>query len=215
MALTGFDPSKVQASINGVKNAYENLNEAICNQMQNNFINGMSDKWASPQAQQYFENTVKPLGDNMITASNQTFESVVTSMDEAAFAWARQGNAESMYSRSSIEINSKKLDVSNIKDNIGGVIGIDLEAATEVVNGLNTIEQNVTSALDQLSQSVNDCGFLGGDQASTLQSTINTIKSTATDAFSTIRATIKQSIDNTVSNYGDTAGKISNAFAGE
>ena len=54
MALTGFDPSVVNSSINAVKSSYDSLIRALGDDMQNQFIGGMADKWACNQAQTFF-----------------------------------------------------------------------------------------------------------------------------------------------------------------
>ena len=56
MGLSGFDPNLVNQSINSVQRAYENLIQALGDDMQTKFIGGMQDKWACNDAQQFFNN---------------------------------------------------------------------------------------------------------------------------------------------------------------
>ena len=55
MAMTGFNPDEVNSSINSVKSAYEALIRALGDDMQNQFVGGMADKWACRNAQSFFQ----------------------------------------------------------------------------------------------------------------------------------------------------------------
>ena len=157
MALTGFNPDVVNSSINSVKAAYENLIHALGDDMQNRFVNGMADKWACNQAQTFFNNSFKPAIDNLIMSSNSIFESVVASMNSAGQAWAMQ--TDSSYSPQSFSAITKTMDTSVIRENIGGVRGIDLSSATTVANQLTSIADSAKSALTSAQQAVQNPPF--------------------------------------------------------
>ena len=70
--FTGFNPDEVTASINAVKGAYSNLIDALGNQMQTQFVDGMSSQWACTQAQEFYRDAFKPVIDQLITDSNST-----------------------------------------------------------------------------------------------------------------------------------------------
>ena len=70
MALSGFNPDEVNSSISSVKSAYESLTAAIISRMQNEFVNGMADKWACNNAQSFFNDQFKPVVDSLINDSN-------------------------------------------------------------------------------------------------------------------------------------------------
>ena len=90
MGLSGFDPNLVNQSINSVQRAYENLIQALGDDMQTKFIGGMQDKWACNDAQQFFNNNFKPSIDSLLSESTRIFESVVNTMGQAGEAWAEQ-----------------------------------------------------------------------------------------------------------------------------
>lgn len=213
MALTGFNPDVVNSSINSVKAAYENLIHALGDDMQNRFVNGMADKWACNQAQTFFNNSFKPAIDNLIMSSNSIFESVVASMNSAGQAWAMQ--TDSSYSPQSFSAITKTMDTSVIRENIGGVRGIDLSSATTVANQLTSIADSAKSALTSAQQAVQNCGFIGGNQASNLINSLGVIKTKIDNATQEISNQSKTAINNTVESYSDTEGKVSQAFSSE
>lgn len=210
MAMIGFDPDVVNQSIGSVKSAYNSLMDALCTRMQSDFIGGMQDKWCCKQAQDFFNNAFKPSVDQLINSSNQTFESVVSSMNSAAQAWASQ--TDSSYSPQSFEQTSKLMDTSGILENIGGVRGIDRDNANAVANKLTSIASDAKSALTNAQNAVQNCGFIGGSQASNLISSLGTIKSNIDSATTQITTETENAINQTVESYGDTEGRVSQAF---
>lgn len=213
MALTGFNPDVVSSSINSVKSAYENLIRVLGDEMQNQFVQGMADKWACNQAQSFFNDTFKPAIDGLINKSNLVFESVVNSMNSAGQAWASETN--SAYSPQSFSLISKSIDTSVIQENIQGVRGIDLEQASAVASKLSTISENAKSALSNAQQAVQNCGFIGGNQADSLISSLTTIKTNIDSVTEEITSQSRNAIERTIADYSNTEGKISQAFAGE
>ena len=213
MGLTGFDPSIVNQSISAVKTAYESLIQALGNDMQTKFIGGMANKWASPEAQNFFNSSFKPAIDSLITNSNTTFESVVNAMNEGAQRWASQTQAQ--YASQSFSMISKNMDTSPILENIGGVRGCDTVAANDVAAQLPTIAESAKSALTAAQQAVQNCGFVGGNQASNLISSLGQIKNNIDTAVTDITTQTKNAITTTTENYKTIEGQISSAFAGQ
>lgn len=213
MALTGFDPELVNQSINSVKSAYNELIKALGDDMQNQFIGGMADKWACNQAQAFFNNAFKPSIDSLITSSNNIFESVVSSMNSAGQGWAAQ--TDSQYSVQSFSPISKTMDTSIILENINGVRGIDLAEANTIAAKLPMIAENAKQALTKAQQAVENCGFIGGNQSSNLVNSLMTIKNKIDSLVQEIVTESKNAIDKTVQSYSNTEGKISQAFAGK
>lgn len=213
MALTGFDPEVVNSSINNVKNAYENLIKAIGDDMQRDFIGGMSDKWACNHAQTFFNDAFKPTIDGLIQSSNTIFESIVNSMNSAGQAWASQ--TDSSYSTQNFSAISKTMDTSVIRENIGGVRGIDLASTEPVAAKLPVIAESAKNALTNAQQAVQECGFIGGNQASNLINSLGMIKNKIDSAIQEITTASKNAIETTLQNYSNTEGKVSQAFAGE
>ena len=208
--MTGFDPEVVNQSIGNVKSAYEALIQAIGDKMQSDFVGGMQDKWACTQAQKFFNNAFKPAIDSVIQNSNTTFESVVSSMNSAGQAWATQ--TESSYSPQSFNALNKNIDSSVIMENIGGVRGIDKDAASAVASKLPAIANEAIQALTSAQQAVQNSGFVGGSQQANLVNSLGQIKSKISEIVESITNETKQAVDQTVEVYGDTEGKISEAF---
>lgn len=213
MAMTGFDPSVVTTSINAVNNAYKELINQLGNEMQSKFVVGMSDKWACVNAQTFFRDAFKPSVDELIINSNRVFESVISAMNSAGRAWA--SSTGSSYSQVSFSTIEKKIDISSIKENIGGVRGIDLQSSGSVINQLPVIASAAGSALTSAQQAVQNCGFIGGNQANNLISSLGTIKSRINAAVTDLTNEAKAAMEQTVSTYTDTEGKVSKAFQAE
>lgn len=211
MALTGFDPDLVSTSIDKVISAYEELMKALGDDMQTQFVNGMQDKWACNDAQTFFQN-FKEADEELITKSNNTFESVVNSMNSAAQAWAE--STGSNWGGKSFTRNDKKIDITGIQENIGGVRGVDPEATT-VSAKLPTIATSAESALTNAQSAVSNCGFVGGNQEAELINSLGEIKNAISKTSSEISEACKKAIDETAQKYQDLGVKVSDAFAGK
>lgn len=211
MALTGFNPDEVSRSINSVKQAYEELIKALADDMQREFVGGMADKWACRQAQTFFSSAFKPAIDSLINSSNTIFQSVADAMNSAAQNWA--STTDGTFSKVAFSTQNKTMDVSGIQENIGGVRGIDLQSANSVAAKLGTIASSASSALGQAQSAVQNCGFIGGSQASNLISSLGTIKSKISQSTEELANQTKEAINQTVQTYSDTEGKVSQAFS--
>ena len=212
--LTGFNPDVVYASISRVKAAYENLIRALGDDMQNQFIGGMADKWACNDAQGFFNDAFKPTIDSLISSSNSTFESVVASMNSAAQRWA--ADTESSYSSVGFSPINKQMDTSVILENIAGVRGIDLENTDSIVAKLPVVAESAKNALIEARQAVTECGFLdyASSQAQNLANSLDSIKNSIDSAVQQITSDSRNAINNTLSQYGNTKGAVAEAFAG-
>lgn len=212
MALTGFDPSVVSTSINGVITAYNGLVNAFGTQMQTKIVDGMSDKWACNQAIDAFTE-VKSEVDRLMENIDRVFESIVASMNSAARSWATSTRSD--YSDVSLNPYNQKLNIGNIMENIGGVRGIDLQNSNSVIAYLTTITQNSDENLDSAKKAVAASGFVGGDMQSQIDSSLATIRNNIHNAVDSIDTSLKSYMEQTVAEYGDLEGKVSQAFAGQ
>ena len=210
MALTGFDPEVVSTSISGITSAYAELIQAIGTDMQTKFVNGMVQNWACKEAQKFFTDALKPSVDGLNTSTDTVFTSVVDAMNSAAQGWAAQTQAD--YTPVSFTAQAFKADVSGIQENIGGVRGIDLAGANEVAGTLPTIASSAANALSKAKNAVANCGFLGADQASNLQTSLGTIETKINEATTELTTQVKDAIATSVTNYGDLAGQVATAF---
>lgn len=213
MAMTGFDPALVSGSIIKVKDAYNDLVAALGTEMQINFVDPMTNYWACPDAQTFFVRNFKPAIDDLLQQSHVIFESVVNSMNSAGQAWARQTGAT--WSIKSFGGALKTIDVSNIKENINGVRGVDEEQANSTAERLNTIASNAEAALTKASLAVQNCGFIGRDQEQRLLNSLGTIKNKVNDSSAKLTSATKTAINDTVSAYGTLAVNVEQAFTAE
>ena len=210
MGLLGFDPELVATSINSVQTAYDSLISAIATEMQTQFVNAMQDKWACNDAQVFFSQ-FKVVLDKLITESNNTFESVIESMNSAASNWAQ--NTGSTWSSKTFTRIDKTMDVSGIKENINGVRGVDPQA-TEISTKLMTIANNAISALTSAQTAVDNCGFIGGSSASSLTASLAKIKTNIENAVNQISGDCASAIEKTTQAYTNLDINISSAFGG-
>ena len=182
MALTGFNPELVNQSVNGVKNAYDGLISQIGDRVQVEFVNGLADKWACREAQDFFNIRFKSVIDDLIRKINSTFQSVIETMNFAAQKWAMTTGAQYM----NVPFNPRMvtLDTSGIMENINGVRGIDFNAASSVLNSLQVISSSISEYLQSAITAVNNSGFIGGSQEEQLIGSLTGIKTKERTAFS-------------------------------
>ena len=212
MALTGFDPAQVNSSINSVNAAYRELMEAVITATQTKFIDQMANQWACKEAQVWFESFTNVINE-LAAGCTRTFGSVVSTMNEAAQHWAEEtGGTE--YQSISFSPALLKCNSDGIKENIGGVRGVDKEHATDTVSKLTSIETACNNALNNAKKAVLTCGFMGGNQAESLKASLDQIGVNVAKAVTDTSSAAKTAINNTVTAYGDQAANISNAFSG-
>ncbi len=212
MNLTGYNPSVVAESLSALQNAYNDLATALTTTLQNRFVEGMADKWASPNAVTFFTGFQDTMNGVIIDA-DVIFSSVKGAMNSAAAQWAM--SAGEGYSNIPFQENGNRINISSIQSEIGGVKGIDRDNASSTANSaLSAVQTDVESALSRANSAVQECGFIGGNQASNLQASLNQIQTNVNNAFSEIKQALEKAINDTVQQYNDTEGKISQAFAG-
>lgn len=209
----GFNPELVNTAISKITAAYTDLMEALGTKMQNDYVNGMGECWACNAAQKFFNEAFAPAVDELITQSNTIFDSVHGSMVSAAQNWAAQ--TQTQYSGPSFSTINKKMDTSVIQENIGGVRGIDAGIAEGINGKLPTIIESANQALEQAAQATEQCGFLGGGQAEALAGSLRQIKTNIGSTAEGISTAAKNSVAQTIADYGDLAGRVSQAFNGQ
>ena len=210
MGFIGYNDEEIITSIKGVQSAYEDLIKAIADDMQNLFVNGMEDKWACTYAQTFFAD-FKNLVDTLIKDSNDTFQSVVDSMNSAANGWAE--NTGTPWSSKQFVRLDKSIDVSRIKENINGDRGADPDV-TEVAGKLSGIASAAVTALTNAESAVQVCGFIGGDSASNLIASLGKIKTSIENAVNEITSECQKAIETTNQNYTSHELNVAGAFAG-
>lgn len=211
MSLVGFDPELVTTAINKVQGAYDDLIKAIAYDMQSQFVNVMQDKWACADAQKFFQ-SFKTAMDPLISDSSNTFRSVIESMNSAANSWAQQ--TDSVWANKTFNEIKKELDVSGIRENIGGVRGVDPGATETVSTNLASISASAAKALAEAESAVQNCGFIGGSSAASLISSLAKIKSSIETSFTQVSNDCQKAIETTSQTYTNLDVKISDAFGG-
>ena len=210
--LTGYNPEEVTISINAIKSAYEVLVSVLGDRIQSEIVNGMADKWACANAQKFFNEAFKPAVDGLLNGVNTTFESVINAMNEAAQIWA--SDCGEVYSPTAFSLIIKSVDTSSILENISGIRGIDLDQASQVAAKLPSIAAEAENAVARASAAVDSCGFMGGSQAANLKASLDVIKTNISNATNEITSQTKAAFESTIATYGNAAGQISQAFAG-
>ena len=209
----GFNESKIHRALSSVENAYGELHASIKNYVQDGFVNEMSKVWACNEAQVFFRDGVKPQFDEVIKKINENFAIIDKGVNSAATAWAQK--TRSQYTSKNISIISTTIDVSMIQENIGGTRGIDKEAALNLVVKLEQFKNSTTAALDKTVAAIRGCGFLGGVQEENLLAALNKNKTIIDTAIEGTISALNKAITDTVTSYGDMAGKVAQAFNGQ
>lgn len=212
MSMTGFDPQVVNQAIGGVKNAYSKMAQDLSTDVQNQFVNTMEQVWCSPEGIEFMQNKFQPVMKNLNTSIDQTFESVVNSMNSAGQAWAQTtGGAE--YSPQTFESTMQNIDVSGMRNAApDGTVGIDKELAQQYAQKFQALITQAIDALTEARNSVTNSGFVGGEQEANLNNSLETIKTNMQNSASQLSTEVANYINKTVENYSDTEGKISAAF---
>ncbi len=208
--FTGFDPQKVYNVLNSIENSYADIFSAIKVHVQNGFIEPMSEKWACTEAQTFFINYVKPAFDEITNKINTNFSVIFTGINQAARMWAAETGSD--YQPKNLMISQTKIDVSMIKENINGIRGIDKVAAENLTNKLKTFQTEISQCLTNAQNAIKNGGFLGGNQEAQLYNALGKNKEVINQFVLDLNVALEKAIKNTISSYGDTEGKISEAF---
>ena len=198
----GYDPNVVRTSIQKVNAAFKSLTNAACNKMQSSFVNQMGSCWAAPAAVEEFAK-MKEANDSLTASAERTFQSVVEAMNTGSQNWASQTRDSAV--TVAFESSRKTIDVSCIKHDIGGKRGIQSATAQSTANVLTQIISEVGTALDSAVSAVSSCGFISSGESGALQSSLNTIKSSYTEAMTSNYNSMKKAIEQTVEEYRSTS----------
>ena len=214
--IVGFDPDKVNESMQKVENAYKDLKHAMKYDMQKNFVDEMGKYWACNQAQKYFRDILKPDVDEINDNSQKTFESVLDSMNSAAQSWARATDTSVPIRMSNLGTRMGErvgIDTSVIRENFNGVRGVDEANALNTIPQLEIIKANADRALASAQTAVNDCGFVGRNQADKLIESLGVIRNNISGAIDTLITSAKAAINDTVEAYGRLAEDVDKSFS--
>ena len=203
----GFIPEEVASSINSVQEAYNGLINVLSDDIQNKFVNEMANIWGCPEAKKYFANFEQRIT-NLIIECTKTFGSVIGTMNWSAEQYGNLTGAG--YSRTEFVASNKTVDVSNIGDRVGEVIGFtDSNRARTVATDLTNIPNSAYVELESAQNAVVKCGFVAEGERSTLLNSLTNIKETINSTFMELTKLTNQAIDETVSIYESTSSNIS------
>ena len=214
MALTGFNPGQINASISSIDAAYTILANALSNGSGQQLVSQMQDKWVCQEAIDFFT-LYKSSLDNMLNDITEVFLSVVSVMNNAAINWAeRTGNAGA-YSQRNLVPREERVQIDAIQENINDTRGIDMESAESTFNSaltqvFDSLNRGTTTALN----AVDSCGFIGGSQQENLIGLLTQIKNKIENTFSVLQESFNHAMRTTLLNYGALESSISNSFSG-
>ena len=208
--FSGFNADKVYQALSSIETAYGDLHGSIKNKLQDGFIVGMRDKWACNEAQTFFRDIVKPQFEEIIRKVNENFTIIDEGINEAARIWALETRSD--YTKRNLSMIVTKIDISMIQENISGTRGIDKTEALNLVSKLKEFEGESTSALTKAQNAIRGCGLLGGLQEDNLYNVLGKNKTIIGDYITAITNALDKAISTTVNAYGDTEGKIAQAF---
>lgn len=215
MGLTGFNAEEIRGSLNGIKNAYDGLMVQLCDTTQKDFVNEMGNYWACQDAVDFFAVFAQNF-DNLIKETNRVYQSVFGSISSAASNWwlttGERGtlNLPTFSERTySMSVDQIKLEFSNKSK------GIDEALAKSTVQRLEKIIlPRIKNRLNDTYNSVATCGFLGHEQDTQLQTSLDQLAQKMGDVFEGQIKAVNTAIEKTVTNYGSYAQGVSGAFGG-
>lgn len=209
---TGYNEEEVLNALKTIVDNYNKLYDVLSVEVQNKFVNELANMWACNYAVEFFTNDFKPTFDELLNSINLTFENIVESISSAATAWALTSGGT--FAKSGITLKTNKIDVSVVKENIGGVRGINTNAQT-ISARLQTITSDAESCLTGTINAVENSGFIGGNMQENLVSSITQIKTQLTTAITDINNNIHEYVSKTAAEYEELASSTARAFSGE
>lgn len=230
MALnTGFNSTAIREALEKIGKSYESLMQALGTNMQSQFVNGMSDKWACQYAidfftifaeggQKQFEGFSVSLDKGMnafLLESDDIFTRVFISVNSAAKRWAEVTGKAGAWGTMPFTALGKKMDISCIQENINDVRGVDDISTPNVLAQLRALVENAREALDSAKAAVTNCGgFLDqyGMQSDALTMSISAIARDLNNFATTIQETADKSIKATIETYGTIARNVADAY---
>ncbi len=213
VSFYGFDPGRTRDLLMSSKTLYSSFTQELYRCVQHEFVEGMSDKWACSEAQEFFNDSFKPAIDSLFKGITEVFSSIFQTVNSAGEVWnATVSEGKSIYTKVPFEENTPTVDVSAIQENINGIRGIDMMDAVSVANKLQNMRTIANDKLGQLRSFVSEEAFIGGEQQANLLSSILTIQNKISNATAELGEQTETLIGNTVAKYENTAGKIASAF---
>ena len=211
MISSGFNPTAVTNSINGVKKAQGALMRTLVDAVNNQFISPMSNAWACQEAQEFFREFKNSM-DDLVQKADSTFQSVVDTMNQGGTNWAAETGNSGSFVKVPYTNYTGRISVDSIKENIDDVRGVDPAAASSAIATFSALSTNADGALSLAVNAVADCGFLGGSQQANLTASLNSIKKDVKDTFDSYSNQTKDYVEKTIQKYGQMESKTAETF---
>ena len=196
--FTGFNPTDITASIKNMNASYTELSNII-NTKTKKFIEDVSMYWACPEAKTYFNGDFKTVTNNLGKTIESNFAMIIDLMNNSV---AFQGGL------------IKEVDVSLIKDNINGDIGINGEKNISLANSFQADLRSTIESILKKCKNISN-GFLGGNQKQALDARINTVYNAILSCISDQTSKLVVNVKSTAQKYQSSAGVVSNYFENE
>ena len=210
----GFNPDLLRSSIREVQTAYNNFMLQISTNIQNNFVNELALYWGDNQAQMFFTK-FKGSVESLINESNIVFQSIFDSMNDAGRLWTSSKMANYIWSEVAFERVNPTIDISLIKNNIDGMVTMDIATVISVTNSsLNSISLEAIKALEDAQRAVQGCGFVGGSSLNNLCLSLSKIKTRVGDLVQSLIEQSKRAIEGSASDYINIESQVADAFLG-
>ncbi len=222
--MIGYNPEKVVELGEEIVSACDNVMKIIVNILQTDLINPISQAWYTPEGKAYFDSFAKHVK-NLRLGVYQTFLSFKNSIQTTADEWAKlsvgnSGLEAPTVNLASLNFPDAELDVSVILDKReDGDIGIDVDKAQTVANGLGTAQQSITNGINAIAQSVTaSAAFLGGGQSAAINSCFTSINTAVSDVFKILTEgngesqSISEAIKIASANHTNFGAEVSSAF---
>lgn len=213
MDFLGFNANEVNSSIGNIIQAYNNLYNALYIDMQNIFINKLCNDWYGTDAIEFIAK-VKTSSDSLLKEVDEIFGSVEQAMNGAAQAWAEETGNIGAYTVRKLSANTGRINTSNAKENNGGIRGMRINVASEARENLAKIKTYADQALTSARKAVEECGFLGGNQASSLQNSLSEIKNNVNKEFGQLSDDLENAIKSYLQSKTDLSETIQTKFSG-
>lgn len=210
----GFNPEKLLLHYSLVGDKASELVRAIYSQYFYQ-LGDIAMYWASPEAVE-FANKLCENANDFLTKSTEILVSVVNNIKAAGDRWSQTtGYTLVLESKESQVRTYKTTLVSNVRESINGIVGVDkplmsscIEGGTSHFNDLSECEY----AAEGLILNIKDLSFIGAEQMESLIATVNKIVDDMKEKQRSINADAKYVMQQTLDKYSNTGEKISQAF---
>ena len=199
----GYVEQDVRDAIGKYEEGLESFSKALYAGLQSDFVEPMSQNWASTQAQKFFTGPYKTSIEELYKSVEESLASVTAALNSAADKLARAG--EDTWTEIAHTPTKNPMDVSVVKENLNGKRGVALASTTSTLEHLATIHSSTSQTLDGLTNALSNSGFkdAAGEQQAAINRSMSDIKNDVLDFVNSINTSIKSYLDETVRLYGD------------